>query len=60
MSFSFRIARTTVHFIVKETCSVLWDVLSSDYVKAPSSPEDWKQISRDFCLRWNFPNCVGG
>ena len=30
-----------------------------DYVKAPSSDHDWTKISREFYLKWNFPNCIG-
>ena len=28
-------------------------------MKAPSSVDDWKRISREFYLKWNFPNCIG-
>ena len=34
-------------------------MLSSEFVKAPLSVEEWKAISRDFYLKWNFPNCIG-
>jgi hypothetical protein len=59
MSFNFRMGRATVHSILLETCSTIWSVLSKEYVKSLSSPEDWIQISRDFLLKWNFPNCIG-
>ena len=34
-------------------------MLAKEYVKAPSSEDDWKKISRDFYLIWKFPNCLG-
>ena len=43
---------------MKETCKALWTVLQPEYVKAPSSKEDWVAISRQFDLLWNFPNCI--
>ncbi|KAL5457184.1 hypothetical protein EMCRGX_G034429 [Ephydatia muelleri] len=59
LSFSFRLGRSTVSTILSETCGVIWDVLVKEYVKAPSSVDDWKRISREFYLKWNFPNCIG-
>ena len=37
---------------------VLFGMLVKDYVKASSSDHDWKMISREFYLKWNFPNCI--
>ena len=59
LSFNFRIGRSTVSNIVKETCSAIWDVLVKDYVKAPSTAEDWRGIGFQFAQLWNFPNCIG-
>lgn len=59
MSFNFRMGRSTIHSVLLETCSVLWTVLSEQYVRAPSSPDEWKDVSRDFFSKWNFPHCVG-
>ena len=30
--------------IVKKTCEVIWKVLKPEYVKAPSSENDWRAI----------------
>ena len=59
LSFSFRIGRSTVSSIVKETCEVIWDVLKKTHVKTPSCAADWVGISRGFEQLWNFPNCIG-
>ena len=59
MSFGFRIGRSTVSTILKKTCEVLWEVLQPDYVKAPSSEEDWREISQSFERIWHFPHCIG-
>lgn len=38
-SFNFRVGRSTVGKILKETCHVLWTKLSTDYVRMPSTAE---------------------
>ena len=45
--------------IIKETCEAIWLTLGSEYVRAPSSKKDWLEISNEFEMRWNFPNCIG-
>ena len=59
LSFSFRLGRSTVCGIIRETCDVIWNVLAEEYVRAPSSIAEWEGISKEFYLRWNFPHCVG-
>ena len=58
LSFNFRIGRSTVCGIVRETCEALWNVLHSKYVQAPSSEDQWIALSRQFEHLWNFPNCI--
>ena len=59
MSFSFRIGRSTVCCILKETFEAIWEKLQPKYVKAPSSESEWRAISNDFEKMWNFPHCIG-
>ena len=59
LSFDFRVGRSTVCRIIRDTCTVLWEVLQPHYVKAPSNEEEWKGIATDFEKIWNFPNCIG-
>ena len=59
LSFNFRMGRSTVCTIIKDTCEAVSRVLAKDVVKAPSCALDWEGISREFEKRWNFPNCVG-
>ena len=59
LSFSYRMSRSTVCTIVRETCSAIWDALRSEYVNAPSSESDWRAVSSGFSRQWNFPNCLG-
>ena len=59
LSFSFRVGKSTVSGILKETCKSLWHVLQPVYVKAPSNEEEWIGGSNQFERIWNFPNCLG-
>lgn len=58
LSYNFRIA-PTVCSILQETCTAIWDVLYMEYVKTPSTVDDWRGISLQFGQIWNFPNCIG-
>ena len=59
LCFSFRIGRSTVCGIVRETCEAIWKALHPLYVKAQSTQEEWKGVSDQFEHIWNFPHCVG-
>ena len=58
-SFNFRIGKSTVSGIIRETCDAIWNVLHGVYLKTPSTPREWKKISQDFNDLWNFPHCLG-
>ncbi|CAH2002906.1 unnamed protein product [Acanthoscelides obtectus] len=44
---------------IPETCSAIFQVLRNDYMKFPSTEDEWLQIASDFEKRCNFVNCVG-
>ena len=33
--------------------------MKGDYIKMPSTNEEWEKIAERFEKRWNFPHCVG-
>ena len=59
LSFNFRVGRSTLCPILRETCSVIWQVLCKEFVRAPSTEDEWIGISEQFARLWYFPNCVG-
>lgn len=59
LSFAFRIGRSTVSGIIRETCEAIYDTLSPIYLKAPNSPEEWESIAKEFQEKWNLPHVVG-
>jgi hypothetical protein len=57
MSFSYRIATSTVHSIIISTCEAIWNKLSQ--TKLRQRTEEWKQKAKEFYSLWQFPNCTG-
>lgn len=47
VALAYRIGESTAHMIVKETCSVIANVLMPIYLKPPTEVE-WKEIWSDF------------
>ena len=58
-AFNFRIGRSTVSMIIRETCNAIWSQLREMYLPTPTNPEEWKQISEEFSTLWHFPHCIG-
>ena len=59
LSFSLRIAKSTICSIIKETCKAIWDCLSEQYVQPPRTSNDWNLIAKDFEGIWYLPDCIG-
>lgn len=59
LSFNFRMGRSTVCGILKETCEAIWTALKQEHVRVPSCEAEWVGISKQFEQIWNFPNCIG-
>ncbi|XP_037810045.1 uncharacterized protein LOC119602536 [Lucilia sericata] len=59
LQFVFRIPFNTISVIVPEVCNAIYNVLQPEYLKTPSTIEEWKAISEEFLHKWNFPNCIG-
>ena len=58
-SFSFRLGRSTVCRIIRDTCDALLFALKDSFLKVPSSIEQWKRIASDYESEWNYPHCIG-
>ena len=59
LSFSFRIAKSTICNIINETCLAIWNSLNEQYLRPPKTADDWKCISQGFNEIWNLPHCIG-
>lgn len=59
LSFQFRVSERTLSYIVDEVTKAITEYIGKEYIKIPSSVDDWNKISEKFASRWNFPNCIG-
>jgi len=55
---SFRLGISTIHYIIKEVCEAVWKTMAPLHMPVPPT-EMLLATSNKFCLKWNFPNCVG-
>ncbi|XP_068082039.1 uncharacterized protein [Anabrus simplex] len=58
ISFSYRLGESTVRKIVYETCRVIWDTLTEDFMPVPTK-EHWQNIEEGYASLWQYPNCIG-
>ncbi|XP_075440410.1 uncharacterized protein LOC142485089 [Ascaphus truei] len=58
LSFSFKMGKSTVASIVHATCTAIYHALQPDHMPFPTV-DLLEKVSKEFELKWNFPNCVG-
>ena len=57
---NYRMSPSVVGRIITETCKAIWNTLSNKgYLEAPCSENDWKKVTKEFEIKWNFPNALG-
>lgn len=59
LEYTFRVSRHSISRIVIETCEALYNALQPNYLKVPSTTEEWSNIATRFEERLNFPHCIG-
>ena len=59
LEFRFRVSWTAISNIVEKTCKAIFNVLSKEVLKLPSTSEGWLHLANLFEKRWNFPNGIG-
>ena len=59
LSHQFRISERTISYIIEQVTKAIAHYVGKDYIKTPSSQQQWLDISEIFNSRWNFPNCIG-
>lgn len=58
ISLAYRVGRSTVSGIIRETCKAIWNQLQPLYMKPPEL-DDFQVIAKEFQDLWQFPNCIG-
>ncbi|CAH1973662.1 unnamed protein product [Acanthoscelides obtectus] len=58
LQYLFKISKSAILRIIPEVCDALIESLQ-EYVKVPSTTEEWLQISAEFERKWQFPHTIG-
>ncbi|KAI4454190.1 hypothetical protein MML48_10g00004280 [Holotrichia oblita] len=58
LAWCYGVGKSTAHYVIKETTSVLWEKLCPLVLPEPTR-EQFEEISMQFYERWDMPNCFG-
>lgn len=58
LAFQFRVGKSSVQRIIKDTSDAVWEVLQPLYMPVPDH-QKWEEIARHFFEKCNVPNCIG-
>lgn len=58
LALRFRVGKSTVAVIVKDTCKAIWEVLQEEYLPYPTR-EIWLASAKTYQQECDFPNCIG-
>ena len=59
LSCQFRVGRSTISKFIPEVCRAIQDEFTREYLKCPTTPDQWKELEREFRIRWNVPHALG-
>ena len=59
LSCQFRVGRSTIFKFIPEVCRAIQDEFTREYLKCPTTPDEWKELEREFRIRWNVPHALG-
>ena len=54
-----RVHSSTISKIVDETCEAIITEYVDEVIVTPKTPEEWRNVARDFSESWNFEHVVG-
>ncbi|XP_041364049.1 putative nuclease HARBI1 [Gigantopelta aegis] len=59
LEYEFRVANNTISRIVPETRNAINNEFAEEFLKCPSTPDEWRAVAEGFSNKWNFYNCLG-
>ena len=59
LSCQFRVERSTISKFLPEVCRAIQDEFTREYLRCPTTPDGWKELEREFRIRWNVPHALG-
>ena len=59
LSSQFRVGRSTISKFLPELCRAIQNEFTREYLRCPTTPDEWKELEREFRIRWNVPHAMG-
>jgi hypothetical protein len=59
LQYGFRVSNNSICQIVPETCEAILSEFQDETMKCPTTPDEWREVSKQFSTRWNFHNTIG-
>ena len=60
LSCQIRVGRSTISKFLPEFCRAIQDEFTREYLKCPTTPDEWKELEKEFRIRWNVPHALDG
>ena len=58
LEYGFRVANNSISKIVHETCDAIILELHEEFLKCPTTPAEWLEVSDKFSKRWNLDHVL--
>ena len=59
LSYQFMVERSSISKFVPKACRAIQEKFKGEYLRCPSTPDDWKNLEQEFRFRWNVSHAVG-
>ena len=59
LSCQFSLGRSTIFKFLPDVWRAIQDEFIKEYVRCPTTPDEWKELEREFRIRWNVPHALG-
>ena len=59
LSCQFRVGRSTISKFLPQVCRAIQDEFTREYLRCPTTPDEWKELETEFRIRWNVPHALG-
>ena len=57
-NFISELLKKNISFIIYEVAKATVEILGKEFLKTPTTTDEWEEISTKFVERWNFPKGI--
>ena len=57
-NFISELLKKNISFIIYEVAKATVEILGKEFLKTPTTTDEWEEISTKFMERWNFPKGI--